>query len=285
MKSIIKIKKTILVFAFFLSIASLSFAAKDDIKSSDLTIDQIINNANYASYYQGNDGRADIKMEIVDKNGSKRKRAFTILRLDSSTEEEKDHTKCGEQKFYVYFKRPSDVKKMAFMVWKNLTGDDDRWLYLPALDLVKRIAGSDKRTSFVGSHFFYEDISGRSLLADKHELLEKTDKYFVLKNTPLKKDEAEFSYFKMWIYKKNFLPVKISYFDNKDREYRTYEALKFSKIDGFPVITKAKMSDSRLGGHTLVSYSKIKYNNKLPENIFSERYLRKPPRQHLKYKK
>lgn len=270
--------KIFLAISIFL-IAATAFAAD---KKSKLSVEEIINSTNYASYYQGNDGRADIKMQIVDKNGSVRKRAFTILRKDSSTQEETDKSRCGEQKFYVYFKRPSDVKKMAFMVWKNLKGDDDRWLYLPALDLVKRIAGSDKRTSFVGSHFFYEDVSGRSLAADKHELIEVTDKYYVLKNTPIQKGEAEFAYYKMWIYKGNFLPIKISYFDSKNNEYRTYEALKFAKVDDFPVITKAKMSDKRLGGHTVISYNKVKFNNGLPDNIFSERHLRKPPRKHLK---
>ena len=70
------------------------------------------------------------------------------------------------------------------MVWKHLDKDDDRWLYLPALDVQKRIAATDKRTSFVGSHFFYEDVSGRRLSDDRHELVEVTDTYYVMKNTP-----------------------------------------------------------------------------------------------------
>jgi outer membrane lipoprotein-sorting protein len=260
-------------------------STENQSEKNKINVKDIINNTNYASYYLGDDGRADISMEIFDKNGSSRKRSFTILRKDSATDENKDHSKCGEQKFYVYFKRPGDVKKMAFMVWKHLTGDDDRWLYLPALDLVKRIAGSDKRTSFVGSHFFYEDVSGRSLREDKHELIENSDKYYVLKNTPLNPGDVEFAYYKMWIYKGNFLPVKISYFDNNNVEYRTYEALKFSKVENFPVITRAKMTDKRLGGHTIVDYSKIKFNNNIPDNIFSERYLRKAPAEYLKYNK
>ena len=99
------------------------------------------------------------------------------------------------------------------MVWKHIKADDDRWLYLPALDLVKRIAASDERTSFVGSDFFYEDVSGRGLDEDVHELLETSDNYFVIKNTPKRPDDVEFSYYKMWIHKKTFLPIKTEYFD------------------------------------------------------------------------
>ena len=75
-----------------------------------------------------------------------------------TSEEDKDQKElyAGEQKFYVYFHQPADVSKMTFLVWKHLDKDDDRWMYLPKIDLVKRIAGSEKRTSFVGSDYFYE---------------------------------------------------------------------------------------------------------------------------------
>src|SRR5690606_38275237 len=99
----------------------------------------------------------------------------------------------SEQKFYVYFTRPADVNKMGFLVWKKLDTDDDRWLYLPALDLVKRIAASDKRTSFVGSDFYYEDVSGRDIDEDHHELIDTTDNYYVLKNTPRNPSSVEFA--------------------------------------------------------------------------------------------
>ena len=83
----------------------------------------------------------------------------------------------GDQQFYVYFKAPADVSETTFLVWKHPQAEDDRWLYLPALDLVRRIAASDERTSFVGSHFFYEDVSGRSPLEDEHELIEVTERH------------------------------------------------------------------------------------------------------------
>ena len=110
-----------------------------------LSVDEIVNRANLAAYYAGNDGRAEVMMTITDAQGRARKREFVILRHDV--------VDGGQQQFYVYFKKPSDVRKMVFMVHKYIDKDDDRWLYLPALDLVKRIAASDRRTSFVGSHF------------------------------------------------------------------------------------------------------------------------------------
>ncbi len=249
---------------------------------ADLSVQEIVDKTNYTAYYQGKDGRAQVAMTITDKQGRTRSRQFTVLRRDDRAEDAKDAEFTGEQRFYVYFSRPADVNKMVFMVHKHLDRDDDRWLYLPALDLVKRIAASDKRTSFVGSHFVYEDVSGRVTTLDEHELVETTDTYYVLKNTPKDKDLVEFASYKMWIHRKSFIPVKIEYVDAQGEAYRTYQALKVETIDGFPTVTKAKMTETKIGGETVMEYSGVGYNVGLPKDIFTERYLRQPPRQHLK---
>jgi len=246
------------------------------------SVDEIVNNANRVSYYQGKDGRALVEMTITDSQGRKRERQFVILRKDAQAEGEGDEV-CGEQKFYVYFQRPADVNKMVFMVWKHLDKDDDRWLYLPALDLVKRIAATDKRTSFVGSHFFYEDVSGRNINDDVHELVETTQNYYVLKNTPKRPDTVEFSHFKMWIHRSTFLVVRTLYYDKQGKEYRAYDALKVETIQGFPTVTEARMKDLKGGGDTVLRYAKVQYDVGLPDNIFTERYLRRAPASFLKW--
>jgi len=238
-------------------------------------VDEIVNKANLVAYYQGKDGKAKVRMIIKDAKGRTRQRIFTILRRD-----EKDG---GEQKFYVYFRSPSDVKGMVFMVWKHLDRDDDRWLYLPSLDLVKRIAASDKRTSFVGSHYFYEDVSGRSITEDTHELVETTDKYFVLKNVPKKPDSVEFSYFMMWVDRKTYMPMKAEYYDKQGKKYRRIQALSVKEIQGKPTVTKALAEDLRSGGKTTIEFRGVVYDVGIPENIFTERYLRKkPPRKYIR---
>ena len=245
----------------------------------ELIVDEIVKKTNHTSYYQGKDGRARVAMTITDRQKRERHRLFTILRMDK---EEKGIKEDGEQKLYVYFLRPADVNKMVFMVLKHPGGDDDRWLYLPALDLVKRISATDKRTSFAGSDFFYEDVSGRNIDDDIHELLEVTDKYYVLKNTPKDPEAVEFSSFTMWIHKKTFLPIKTVFFDNKGKEHRVYEALKVGMIQGFPTVTSSRMKNIKTGGETLMEYGKVEYDLDIPEDIFTERYLRKAPRKYLK---
>lgn len=235
--------------------------------------EEIMQKAIQAFYYQGHDQRAKAHMRIIDKQGRQRVREFISLRLNTGDR--------GKQKYYVYFNKPVDVKKMVFMAWKNVKNEDDRWLYLPALDLVKRIAASDDRTSFVGSNFFYEDVSGRGLDEDFHQLSEETEQYYIIKSQPKKPDSVEFTSYQMWVDKKTFLPMKIDYY-KKDIIYRHYQTLETKNIDGYDTVIKAIMENKLTGGKTVISYSEVKYFQDIPDKIFSERYLRKVPKKYLK---
>lgn len=237
----------------------------------------IANNAAKSAYYQDKDGRALVSMKITDARGRERSRELIILRRDVGEED------LGDQQFYVYFKAPADVSETAFLVWKHPQADDDRWLYLPALDLVRRIAASDERTSFVGSHFFYEDVSGRSPWEDDHELIEVNDHYFVLKSTPKDPDSVEFQYFRSWIHKPTGIAVKTEFYNAQDEVYRFYEALGVETINGHPTVTKSKMTDHERGGSTELTYSNVAYGLGLNESIFAERYLRNPPMDYLEF--
>jgi len=236
-------------------------------------VEEIVRRANLAAYYAGDDGRALVKMVITDSQGRKRRREFVILRRDEKPD-------GGEQEFYVYFRRPSDVKGMVFMVHKHPGKDDDRWLYLPALDLVKRIAASDKRTSFVGSDFYYEDVSGRGIDEDTHKLLKSDDDgLYLVECRPRDPASVEFSSYKVWIDKKTFMPLKAEYLDKEGQLYRRVEALKLETIQGYPTVVKSRVENLAAGSNTVSEFSRIKYNVGLKADIFTERYLRRPPRQ------
>ncbi|TNE37926.1 MAG: outer membrane lipoprotein-sorting protein [Alphaproteobacteria bacterium] len=242
-----------------------------------MDVEEIVAKANEVSYYQGDDGRAKVNMTITDDQGRERTRAFVILRKDNEP-----GAGSGEQKFYVFFSRPADVNKTAFLVWKHMDKDDDRWLYLPGLDLVKRIAASDKRSSFVGSNFFYEDVSGRNPDLDTHALVQEDDNYYVLESTPKDKAGVEFASYKSWIHKATFLPIKIDYINDAGEVYRTYEALNVEEVGGYMTVTASKMTDVKAGSSTSMTYSDVAYDMGLEDDIFSERYLRNPPRNLLR---
>jgi len=236
------------------------------------SVEEIVNKANLAAYYQGADGKAKVKMTITDKKGQQRHREFIILR--------KDVKDGGDQNYYVYFQKPADVRKMVFVVHKHTDPktDDDRWLYLPGLDLVKRIAAGDKRTSFVGSDFLYEDVSGRNLAEDTHELKKTTDDLFVIKNVPKKPEMVKFACYDVSINRKTYIPMKMKYYDKKGKLYRIIESKKIETIQDFPTVVKSVVSDLNTESKTEMEFTDVKYDIKLGD-IFTERYLRKPPKE------
>ncbi|MDI3325388.1 outer membrane lipoprotein-sorting protein [Pontibacterium granulatum] len=243
--------------------------------AADLTdVNQIVDQANLAAYYKGVDGRSEARMVITDGQGRTQTRQFTILRYDRAD--------GGDQDFLVAFSRPADVRNTVFMVAKHIESDDDRWLYLPSLDLVKRISAGDKRTSFVGSHYFYEDVSGRNITEDRHQLVETTEQHYVVDNTPKDPASVEFSQYRVWIDKANMLPQKIEYKDRADRLYRRVEVLEVQEIQGHPTVTKSRVSDLVSGGNTTMEFRFIKYDVGLDSSVFTERSLRKLPLQWLR---
>jgi len=245
------------------------------VKAGDLKdAREIVNRTNLAQYYAGNDGRALVRMKIVDGNGRSQRRQFAVLRRDK-----KDG---GDQSYLVVFDQPADVRNTTFLVKKHAHKDDDRWLYLPGLDLVKRIAASDERTSFVGTHFFYEDISGRQPDEDKHQLLETTDTEYVVKSTPKNPSGVEFAYYTLRINKKTFLPSKIEYVNAQGKVYRRIETAKVETIQRHPTITRLKVSDLASGGYTLSDVSHVQYDLGIPDSIFVEASLRNPPQKWLR---
>src|SRR4051812_46573648 len=101
----------------------------------------------------GRDSRAALRMKLADRHGRERERALTLLTLKGKDD-------AGDR-LLIRFTYPNDIRGTGFLVWEHPKGDDERFLYLPSLGRVRRIAGSEAQESFVGSDFSYEDIGGR----------------------------------------------------------------------------------------------------------------------------
>lgn len=234
---------------------------------------EIVANANLAAYYAGDDGRSEARMIIRDAQGREQRRQFTVLRRNIEA--------GGDQDFLVVFSQPSDVRGTVYLVKKHAGADDDRWLYLPGLDLVRRISAGDRRTSFVGAHYFYEDVSGRGTHEDVHELLETTDEHYIMQHTPLDTSSVEFASYMTWIDRETYLPMKIEYKDSAGEIYRRVEVLEVRDIQGYPTVTASRVSDLASGGQTDMQFRFIAYDLGMEESVFTERSLRNPPRRWL----
>ncbi len=275
-------KNIFAVFIFFIAAASFINWPSRTPAQNEPGAQQIINKSLQSFYYQGPDMKAKVHMVLTDRNGKERSRSLMMLRINLPEN--------GDQKYFIYFFEPGDVRGMTFMVWKYNTKDDDRWLFIPAVDLIRRIASDDKRSSFVGSDFTYEDISGRNPSSENHKLagsesLDGKDCY-VIKSIP--KEIIDYTKRISWIDKNSFIPLKEEYYDRQNELSRIFTAERIEDIKSvsgaavYPTVMTRTMSNIRTGHKTVVTFEHISYGQNLKEKDFSERFLRKPPRQWIR---
>lgn len=245
------------------------------VQAQDAT--EIMKKSHLALYYAGNDAQMDVVMKLLDKKGGERIREFTMLRLDKED--------GGDQKYYTYFRKPADVSRISFMVFKSNAGNDQRWIYVPSVDLVKPIAADDKNSSFVGSDFTYEDVSGRHWTEDNHKLLKEDQldgkAVYVMESVP-KKAYKGFAKRISYIDKSSFIPLKEEYFDDKGEMIRVFRADKIEDVGGLTTVTERSVENLKKGSKTTVTFVGTKYNGGLKDELFAERYLKNPPREYIK---
>lgn len=233
--------------------------------------DEIIRRSLESFYYVGNSMRARISMKLINRDGKVREREMTVLRLNLG--------KSGDQRYYIYLHGPADIRGTSFLIWKYLAKDDDRWIYVPTLKLVKRISVDDKRSSFVGSDFTYEDVSGRDLEDEARVFLREEDfggrPSYVVESKP--KTPSDYSRRVSWIDQERWLPLKEEYFDGRDQPLRTYTAEKVGQIDGQWTATARTMKNLQSGHRTEVVFRATEYGVGIKQDIFTERYLRAAP--------
>jgi outer membrane lipoprotein-sorting protein len=244
-----------------------------NLRAQVLAAEEVVSRGYKVFFYPGNDMRAKLRMRLVSKEGSERLREMTMLR--------KNGPEGAQQRFFIYFYNPADVRDMTFMVWKHPPRDAERWLFLPALNLVRRIAANDRRSSFVGSDFSYEDVSGREVQEDAHTLLREEAlngrPVFVIRSVPKDAKSADFSYKLAWIDKESFVIWREEYYDKREQLYKVFTADEVKPVQGLWSTVKRTMKNVQNGHWTEVTFQEIEYNVGLEESLFSERYLRNPP--------
>jgi outer membrane lipoprotein-sorting protein len=242
-------------------------------RAADPPAEEIVKRSLDAFYYAGNDMRTKVRMKLINAQGNVRERELTMLRINLG--------KTGDQRYYIYFHGPADVKGTSFMVWKYPAKEDDRWIFVPALRLVKRIAADDKRSSFVGSDFTYEDVSGRDLEDETHALLRKESlggrPAYVVESKP--KASADYSRRMSWIDSERWLPLKEEYLDARNEPLRVFTADKVEQTGKQWTVTARSMKNLQSGHRTEVVYQEVEYDVGLKPDIFTERYLRDAPGQ------
>ncbi len=188
-----------------------------------------------------------------------------------------------DSKLLVRFSTPADIKGTGFLQVEHIDGDDDLWIYLPALRKSRRLVANNKKDSFVGSDFSYGDISLPKVDQYRHTLLrnEKVDGFdcYVVESVPANdavRANSGYSRKVTWVRTDNFVETKVEYYDLAGRLWKTqkvsrHEPVEPQKARWFAL--QREMTNHQNGHRTVISMSKVTSGVEIPEETFTTRYI------------
>ena len=208
-------------------------------------------------------------MTLINQTGEQ-----TVREMKGKTLE-----KSGGDKSLIEFVSPADVKGTKLLTYEHIGGDDDQWLYLPALKRVKRIASSNKSGSFMGSEFSYEDIanpnykkfsypSGLSEESFNGKVCYKGVRIPNYQNSGYTKEVT-------LVDKQNFLVQKVDYYDRKSELLKTAVFSNYKKVDGVWRVRKIVMTNHQTGKKTILEWKDDKVKVGLSDKDFTKRVLKR----------
>jgi hypothetical protein len=222
----------------------------------------------------GRDARLDMVMRIFDKQGRVRERSLVLTTLRGS----------GSQgdRVLVRFLSPGDIKGTGLLVWEHENADDERFLYLPALGRVRRIAGTEKQESFVGSDLSYEDIGGRDIADYTYAFVQRDASWtapegrtypaWQLESRATDPD-AVYPRTVSLVRKDNAVIVAAEFFNRRNEREKRYEVRQLEQIDGIWTATDVVMTNDLQKTRTEMTVKSARYNVGLSAADFSRRVL------------
>lgn len=212
---------------------------------------------------------AEMQMEMLLRN---RRGGVRERKLFSRTKQQN-----GLSRTLTRFVAPPDVAGTSFLFLEKKGQEDEQHMYMPALKMVKRIAGAQKNARFMGSDFSYADMESRDMENARHKLLRSekigsTDTW-VIEAIPTNK--TAYSKIETWIRKKDNVFFRTRYYDTKGKLLKEVFVKAITTVGGRPIPSRIKVSNRQTRHSTLLVISKIKARGDLSDDEFTIRALKK----------
>ena len=216
------------------------------------------------------DFTAGMTMVLRDRHGreSVRQMRFKVLEVPGD----------GDKSLFV-FDQPRDVRGTALLTHAHVNGQDDQWLYLPALKRVKRINAARRSGSFMGSEFSYEDMSAQ-------EVEEFTYKYLrdepcgeltctVTELIPLDK-KSGYSRKVVWQDTGELRTWKMELYDRRGAHLKTLTLANYQQyLDRYWRAGEQTMLNHLTGASTVLKWTDFRFRTNLDDSEFTQLALRR----------
>lgn len=213
----------------------------------------------------------DTVMILRNRQGREHQRLMRSQVLETQQDGDKSVT---------IFDSPGDVRGTALLTYSHKSGDDDQWLYLPALKRVKRISSSNKSGAFMGSEFAYEDMGSREVEKYRYRYIRdeqiNDQNGFVLELYPRDRKNSGYSRIVSWVDKVEYRVHKEEYYDKKERLLKTLLLSEYHQyLDFLWRAHLLKMVNHQNGKETDLVQSNFTFQTGLSDRDFTKNSLKR----------
>jgi hypothetical protein len=262
--------------AVLMALATLPAAAQQKLTADDIA-------RRVQDRDTGRDSRAAMRMKLFDRQNRARERALTLTSLQGKGNPGAAATAPDGDRLLIRFTYPNDIRGTGFLVLEHPKVEDERFLYLPSLGRVRRIAGSEAQESFVGSDFTYEDIGGREFDEYTYAIVDENATWTSPAGGPARpawrlesrrKDQsARFPRVVSTIVKDSFVVVGAEIFNRRDEKQKVYTVRRLEQVEGIWTAMDAEMTNALEKSRTELTIEKMDYNVGLKDSDFTRREL------------
>lgn len=210
--------------------------------------------------------QATMTMLLIDETGKTSERTLEIRR-------------AGSDKQLVWFEAPANMRGTGFLRLVE-NGEQKMWLYLPAFKKLERIGAADEKRSFLGSDFTYADMADHNLKRYNSRLLGKSkldnqDVYQIEFNLTTMEHDVLYGRIIAYIRVADLRVVREDLYDKAGDLIKEKRYAKLEMISNHNMPTIIEMKDVTRKHITRLEMKDIKVNEKIPDRIFSTKYLEK----------
>ena len=210
-----------------------------------------------------------VRLVLIDTDGSEAERIIEQWGAESGP----------KTASVIVFHSPASVKNSRFLILAEEGKPDNKWLYLPALRKVRRIAASEGDSSFMGTEFSYDDLSSRDPDDYRHTLLreETLDGYlcYVVESIAKPGVDSNYSRTVSWIVKDEDIltALKIEMYDNGAEPLKVFTVKGLEEIEGYWIPMEVSMKNLSNGKETLMVQQRIVLDEPVNTRLFTTRFL------------
>lgn len=255
----------VIILALLLVFLNSSLLPAGELTGEEI-LDKLNNNINITA-----SGQATIKLVTENSKGQQREYKLKIYRQEEA----------GQEKQLLEYLEPADVEGTKFLsVHTPEQGEEQMWLFLPALGRERRIAGHMTRDNFMGTDFTFEEIGGGKDYNDDYRAKRLVDQElagyltYQLQLIPVDQD-LDYGELRMWVWQQEMQPLAIDFYNRAGELWKQLIFSDFEQGDDGELFPQTIiMSNQEEGSRTIIEI--IENSSEVVDQLyFSLQYLRR----------